>query len=644
MVENYLAEKCLDEHYLPYELIDEAAAYLFNCGENFYAYKSLGAHKAMVGGVSGMGFVVWSPNARAVWLVGDFNDWQGAGYAMQRVHGGFWQIFVPKLGTGHLYKYEIETSTGEHIFKADPFAFATESGYGTASVTGDLLAIGGKASKRTVEQGVSHFERPMNIYEIHLGSWRRHADGSFLTYVELAAELPTYLQDMGYNYVEIMPIMEHPFDGSWGYQVTGYFAPTARYGSPADFKFLVDSLHKAGIGVILDWVSGHFCRDAHGLGQFDGTALFEEGEHGQWGTYKFNFERPEVQSFLISNALFWLGEYQADGLRVDGVTSMLYLNFGVEEDEFKRYAEDGTEECKAAIKFLRRLSRAVGEHFPDAFLVAEESTAWPLVTYPVDKGGLGFHYKWDMGWMNDTLKYMSIDFDGRPYNHRLLTFSMMYAFNENFILPLSHDEVVHGKLSLIGRMKGDYWRQFAGLRLLALYQLTHSGGNLNFMGNEFGQFVEWRYGEQLEWFLTEYPAHAAHWEYVRRLNHFYLETPALWRQGYKPSGFSWQEADNAEQSILIFSRHSGAPCDMVLVILNFGVAAYADYDVGVPQSGAYREIFNSDEVDFGGGGCVNPDLLWAEELPTGQLLHGNPYRLKIKVPPLGGVIIRHDSE
>lgn len=637
MAENYRLNNEFD-YEVDYELIDETAAYLFNRGENFYAYKSLGAHHVAVNGESGWGFVVFAPAARSVRLVGDFNGWQGD--EMYRLFGGFWQLFVPNISAGVLYKYDIETQSGEHILKADPFAFAAELRPKTALLTADVGTYCWQDGKWLEgRRRISHFDRPMNIYELHLGSWRRNSEGGFLTYAELAKLLPTYLCEMGYNYVELLPLTEHPLDGSWGYQVTGYFAPTARFGRPDDLKLLIDSLHQVGIGVILDWVPGHFCRDSHGLGRFDGTPLFEDGEHSQWGTYRFNFARPEVQSFLISNAIFWLEEYHADGIRVDGVTSMLYLNFGMTEDGQKRYADDGTEECKAAIAFLQRLNSVIGERYPDVFTVAEESTAWSLVTYPPEVGGLGFHYKWDMGWMNDTLRYMSTDFDDRRHNHRLLTFSMMYAFNENFILPLSHDEVVHGKKSLIGRMPGDYWRQFAGLRLLALYQMTHSGGKLNFMGSEFGQFIEWRDSESLEWFLTEYPAHAAHLHYISRLNRLYLSTPALWQQSYRAEGFAWQDADNAAQSILIFRRQGLSPDDFAVVILNFGVTAYDDYDVGVPTDGEYREIFNSDSREFGGTGRLNTGGLRAEQVACGKLWHGERYKLKISVPSLGGVII-----
>lgn len=630
-----MAEGFRSEH----RLIDETAAYLFNHGQNFYAQQALGAHIITLDGTPGVSFVLWAPNAAAVQLVGDFNSWQPDAHPMQSLPDGFWQLFVPHLPADTLYKYRITTADGSVLFKADPFAFAAELRPGTASRVCDIAGYAWQdADWLAARRQSPHFARPMNIYELHLGSWGYHGAA---TYARLAAELPQYLADMGYNYVELMPVMEHPFDGSWGYQLTGYFAPTSRFGSPQDFKLLVDSLHGAGIGVILDWVPGHFCRDAHGLARFDGTPLYEEGEHPQWGTCKFNFACPQVQSFLVSNALFWLGEYHADGLRVDGVTSMLYLNFGVDDAAPKRYAADGTEENKAAIDFLRKLNRAVGQFCPDAFTVAEESTAWPLVTRPPDVGGLGFHYKWDMGWMNDTLRYVSLDFDARPQNHSLLTFSMMYAFKENFVLPLSHDEVVHGKRSLIGRQPGDYWRQFAGLRLLMLYQMAHSGAKLTFMGAEIAQFIEWRYFEPLEWFLLDYPSHAAHQNFVKSLNRFYINHTALWQQDHSWSGFIWQDADNAAQSLLIFRRQGLQPDDWLLVVLNFGVMAYADMPIGVPKPGTYVEAFNSDRPEFGGSGKLNPQALQATA--AAGRLHGQPYQISINLPSLGGVIIQRDN-
>ena len=575
-------------------------AFLYNQGNYFHAYNSLGAHRMEIDGQAGWGFVVWAPGAINVWLVGDFNGWQNEGFAMQPLPGGFWQLFTTAPKLGDLYKFRLQTKQGRLLYKADPFAFAAEKRPGTASKLVELGYSWQDADWLAERRRGSHFEKPLNIYEMHLGSWRRK-DGTaenpegFLSYRELAEQLPAYLQKMGYTHVELMPVMEHPFDGSWGYQITGYFAPTSRYGGPQDFMYLVDCLHQAGIGVILDWVPGHFCRDEHGLVQFDGGNLYEMEEHLEWGTYKFNFRKQEVLSFLISNAIFWLDVYHADGLRCDGISSMLYLNYGVGDDEPHRFNEKGGEEDLAAVAFLQKLNQTISQYYPDVFTVAEESTAWPLVTYPPADGGLGFHYKWDMGWMNDTLKYMSIDFPGRFYNHRLLTFSMMYAFNENFVLPLSHDEVVHGKHSLIGRMPGDYWRQFANLRLLYLYQMTHSGAKLNFMGNEMAQFIEWRFAEQLEWFLLDYEKHAQYQHFVSQLNQLYLREPALWRQNYSWDGFKWLEADNAEQSVLLFLR-SRLPFDRAgrgdytLVVLNFLPNSYQEYEVGVPEAGDYLEF------------------------------------------------------
>ena len=478
----------------------------------------------------------------------------------------------------------------------------------------------------------------MNIYEVHLGSWKQHGknaeDPFFFSYRELAKELTSYVKDMGYTYVELMPVMEHPFDGSWGYQTTGYYAPTSRYGLPKDFKYLIDCFHQAGIGVILDWVPGHFCRDAHGLCRFNGSELFESEEHVEWGTYKFDYSRPEVRSFLISNAIFWLEEYHVDGIRVDGVSSMLYLNYGIDDPAQKRFNHKGGEEDLVAQAFLQELNEVIGRLHPDVFTVAEESTAWPLVTYPPEEGGLGFHYKWDMGWMNDTLRYCALDFPFRDGSHQLLTFSMMYAFNENFILPLSHDEVVHGKCSLIQRMPGDYWRQFAGLRLLLMYLMCHSGGKLNFMGNEIGQFIEWRFYESLEWFLLDYDAHARHQKFVKAMNHCYLNTPSLWQQNYDWSGYQWLDANNQDQSILLFKRQGKKEDDFTIILLNFQPDTYKEYKIGVPAAGAYREIFNSDREEFGGSNHINPRPLKTKK----GVYHGQEQYIEIIVPPIGAVI------
>jgi len=460
---------------------------------------------------------------------------------------------------------------------------------------------------------------------------------AFYTYRELADTLLPYVKEMGYTHLELLPVMEHPYDGSWGYQLTGYFAATSRHGAPQDLMYFIDACHRAGLGVILDWVPGHFCRDAHGLGRFNGEKLYESFDHPQWGTYEFDLGRSEVRSFLMSSATFWLEMFHADGIRVDGVSSMLYLNFGLEGDAAQRTNSEGGDSNLEAIRFLQEFNQMVGRNFPGVFTVAEESSAWPLITRPPEQGGLGFHYKWDMGWMNDTLRYMHTDFPGRPQNHNLLTFSMMYAFSENFILPLSHDEVVHGKCSLIGRMPGDYWRQFAGLRMLALYQMTHPGGKLNFMGNEIGQFIEWRFYSGIEWFLLDYPHHQQQQAFIRALNHVYLEESSLWQQDFDWKGYQWLDADNAAQSILLYARHGRRPNDVTVVAINFNTASYPEYRIGVPKGGWYRELINSDREEFGGSGLhFNDRPVKAEKIPC----HGQPWSVRIQMPPMGGTVLK----
>ncbi|MBQ2764071.1 MAG: 1,4-alpha-glucan branching protein GlgB, partial [Firmicutes bacterium] len=508
--------------------------FLFGEGTYYYSYQKLGAHAVKSDGVCGYNFALWAPDVKSVHVAGSFNNWDETQYPMYCDNNtGIWYTFIPDIKAGESYKYYIKTHDEREFYKADPYAFYTECPPETASRLSDCKEYRWKDAvwmRKRAEGSV--FEKPMNIYEVHLGSWKCHEDGTLYTYRELADELIPYVVDMGYTHIELLPVMEHPFGGSWGYQTTGYFAPTSRQGTPDDFKYFVERCHRKGLGVILDWVPGHFCRDAHGLGQFNGGKLFESDDHEQWGTYRFDFERGEVCSFLISSVFYWLSEFHVDGIRVDGVTSMLYLNFGTLNEQKKRYNQYGGEEDLAAVEFIKRLNTAVGKFFPNVMMMAEESTSWPLVTYPPEKGGLGFHFKWDMGWMNDTLKYMKTDFPYRPYNHNLLTFSMMYAFNENFVLSLSHDEVVHGKLSLIGRMPGDYWRKFAGMRALMLYQMCHTGAKLNFMGSEIAQFIEWRYYEGLEWFLTKYDAHRDYQHFVKELNTFYKKQKALWQKSY----------------------------------------------------------------------------------------------------------------
>lgn len=633
-----------------YQLSEEELG-RFSDGTSRRSYHMLGAHLMEIDGTAGVRFAVWAPGVKSVRVIGEFTGWQPGEHWLEPVEStGIWAGFLPGLGRGAAYKYLIETKDGKMLYKADPYAFSAELRPGTASRVAELEGFRWRDQtwlKRRARQ--NHFKQPMNIYEVHPGSWKQNdvprqseqdvPPGAFYTYRQLADELVPYVKDMGYTHIEMMPVMEYPFDGSWGYQVTGYYAATSRYGSPKDLMYLVDCCHRAGIGVILDWVPAHFCRDAHGLIRFNGEKLYEDHEHLHWGTFTFDFGRKEVRSFLVSNAIFWLEMYHADGIRVDGVSSILYLNYGVEDPAQKRFNKYGEEGNLEAISFLQEFNRAVGQEFPGVFTVAEESTAWPMVTKPPEEGGLGFHYKWDMGWMNDTLNYMQTDFPWRPGGQEKLTFSMMYAFSENFILPLSHDEVVHGKCSLIGRQPGDYWRQFAGLRLLALYQMTHSGGKLSFMGNEIGQFIEWRFYEGLEWFLLNYEQHSRHQQYIKALNHVYLEQSSLWQNSFSWTGFQWIDADNKDQSVLSYVRQGDKPNDLTIVVINFQTDSHFDFRLGVPKPGRYREIFNSDEERFGGSGLhFNPGIVRAEKAPA----HGRNWSISITVPPLGGVILKKD--
>ena len=636
--------------------------YLLAAGTWYRSYDKLGAHPCEQDGAHGFRFAVWAPNVRSVHVVGEFNGWDTHANPLQLTPtGGVWYGFVPGVQPGELYKYAIETNAGELLYKADPYGFASERVPGTASVTASEPSYdwqdGAWLARRAKND---HMHEPLNIYEVHLGSWRRHGDepqgepradgtypgpgdpfpaqrGSFYSYDDLAAELVPYVKEMGYSHVELLPVMEHPFDGSWGYQVTGYFAPTSRYGDPEGLMRLVDAFHEAGLGVILDWVPGGFCADAQGLATFNGHMLYEREIHPNWGTHKFDFARGEVRSFLVSNVLYWLERFHADGIRMDGVSSMLYLNFGVDNPADKKFNEKGTEEDLDASAFIRQVNTAVETYYPDVMMIAEESTAWPLVTYPPKDGGLGFHYKWDMGWMNDTLHYLQTDFPWRPGNHSMLTFSLMYAFNENFILPLSHDEVVHGKCSLITRQPGDQWRQFAGLRTLALYQMTHPGGKLNFMGNEIGQYIEWRYYESIQWFLTDqYEPHRKHQHYCEALNNLYLAEPALWRNSYEWGGFEWLCADDSEHSVISFVRKGEGEDEQLVVVINFDVNFRPSWRVAVPVEGDYEEVFNSDASEFGGSGQTNPGTVSSRP----EDCDGRPNSVIVNVPPLGGTILR----
>lgn len=638
-------------------LITKDDLYMMGEGRWYRSYEKLGSHPATTLGVEGYNFAVWAPDAKSVRVIGEFNDWSQEGIYLEPTKtGGIWRGFIEGVQEGQLYKYLIETPNGDLLYKADPYAFSAECPPGTASRTADIEgyewtdgAYLKKRAKRTM------LKEPLNIFEVHLGSWKRHDDGlagngdpdsddhsgSYLSYDELSVELVDYVKQMGYSHIEVLPVMEHPFDGSWGYQVTGYYAPTSRYGTPKQLKHFIDACHEANIGVILDWVPGGFCRDEHGLVHFNGGKLYEKEEHPNWGTFKFDLGRPEVRTFLISNLLYWISEYHADGMRMDGVTSMLYLNFGIDDPRLKKFNEKGTEEDFVSIEFVRECNDTVGKYYPDVMMIAEESTAWPLVTYPSSDGGLGFHFKWDMGWMNDTLHYIQTDFPWRPGNHKLLTFSAMYQFNENFVLPLSHDEVVHGKCSLITRQPGDYWREFAGMRTLAFYQMTHCGGKLNFMGNEIAQFIEWRYYEGIEYFLTEqYESHANQQRFVATLNRFYNEHPALWQNAYTEEGFEWIDPDDAEQSVISFVRKGDDPKDDLVIVINFDVNPHEDFKLGLPREGYWVEAFNSDSSEFGGSGVTNEGVRFAsEEEPWND----RDQSIELRLPPLAGLILRYDG-
>jgi 1,4-alpha-glucan branching enzyme len=613
--------------------------YLFNEGTNYRIYEKLGAHLREVEGERGVHFAVWAPSAESVSVLGDFNRWDPGSHPLEP-HGvsGIWEGFVPGVEAGTLYKYHVASRYhGYRVDKTDPFAFYRQRPPDTAGIVWKLDYEWGDQewmAKRQERQGL---ESPISIYEAHLGSWARVPEegNRWLTYRELAEKLGDYVAAQGFTHVEFLPVMEHPFSGSWGYQTTGYFAPTSRYGTPQDFMYLVDQLHQRGIGVFLDWAPSHFPTDEHGLAYFDGTHLYEhadprQGYHPDWGSYIFNYGRNEVRSFLMSNAMFWLEVYHADGLRVDAVASMLYLDYSRREGEWipNRY---GGRENLEAINFLRRFNTEIYQAYPGAQTVAEESTAWPMVSKPTYLGGLGFGFKWDMGWMHDMLEYMSQDPIFRKYHHNALTFRMLYAFTENFVLPLSHDEVVHGKGSLIGKMPGDEWHRFANLRLLLGTMFGQPGKKLLFMGDEFGQVKEWQHDESLEWHVLEYPSHAGVQRWVADLNRSYRAEPALHDLDADPAGFEWIDANDSPQSVLTFLRKGRSPQDMVAVAANFTPVPREDYRVGVPRGGFWREILNSDGREYWGSGVGNLGGVEAASVPA----HGRPWSLRLRLPPLG---------
>ena len=614
----------------------------FNAGTSTDAYQFLGCHRQTVDGQEGYVFRVWAPHAKSVRVLGRFNDWDKASPAMERIAPAIWERFIPGVQTYDEYKFYIERPDGTFVFRADPYATHSATRPDNASKVFDLDGFAWTdAAYRRARARREVLKSPMNIYEMHMGSWRRHEDGNFLSYEECARQLVPYLKELGYTHVELLPMSEYPYDPSWGYQVTGYYAPTSRYGTPHDFMKFVDLCHEAGIGVIIDWVGAHFPRDECGLFEFDGGYCYEPAdplrrEHPDWGTRIFDYGRYEVRSFLISNVVYWLDKFHIDGIRVDAVASMLYLDYGRQGGEW-RPNKDGGNINLEAVQFLRDMNSAALTFDPCAIMAAEESTAFPMVTKPGYDGGLGFNFKWNMGWMHDMVDYMSTDPLFRKGRHNNLTFSLTYAFSENFVLPLSHDEVVHGKCSLINKMPGEYDDKFQGLRAFYGYMMTHPGKKLLFMGGEFGQFIEWDEKKQLDWFLLDYEKHHQLQEYVKDLNHYYLDHPALWRNDTDWQGFQWISCDDYQQSVIAFRRIDEKGKE-VIVVCNFCPVTRTGYRIGVPKAGSYVPVLSSDDAKYGGSGTeLSPAKAKKEEM------HGLPYSVELTLPPLSAVFYEHKA-
>ena len=611
--------------------------YLFHDGTNYKAYEFFGVHKIKKNTYA---FREWAPNAEAVSVVGDFNDWDETKHKCFAISPGIWGAIIDGAEVFDCYKYAIKTKDGETLMKADPYAVHQETRPGTGSKVYELENYKWKDSTWQKENNTgSVLEKPVNIYELHFGSWKQHEDGNFLTYREMANELVPYVKEMGYTHIELLPIMEYPFDGSWGYQVTGYFAPTSRYGVPEDLMYFIDKCHRAGIGVILDWVPAHFPKDSHGLYEFDGTRCYEyndlsKGEHEEWGTRVFDYAKKEVCSFLISSALYWVEKFHFDGIRVDAVASMLYLDYGRKDGEWKPNINGGRENLEA-VAFLQQLNRAMFKEHPNVMMIAEESTAWPMITMPTDIGGLGFNFKWNMGWMNDMLRYTSMDPLFRKGNHSCITFSFFYAFSENFILPISHDEVVHGKASLLNKMPGDYDMKFEGMRLFLAYMFAHPGKKLLFMGSEFGQFIEWNYKQGLDWLLLDYDKHKKLLEFSRELNKFYKEHSELWEIDYSWDGFQWISSEDNCNSVIAFRRMNKAGDDLVM-IFNWTPNNFGSYKIGVPNNGTYKVVFDTALKKYGGD---KPKLSGTYKTKKGKF-HGFEQYIDLKLHGLSAMYLQ----
>ncbi|GAE94260.1 1,4-alpha-glucan (glycogen) branching enzyme [Gracilibacillus boraciitolerans JCM 21714] len=619
--------------------VSDQDTFLFHQGTNYFSHHLLGCLFTNYKGEQGLRFVVWAPHASKIEVAGDFNQWTGSNYSLERIsEAGLWVGFFTDIPLNIPYKYRITPSNGPAFLKADPYAYQAELRPMTASLTPSSDKYMWKDSEWEAKRKMNQaYHEPILIYEVHFGSWKTKEDGSYYTYRELAEKLIPYVKKLGYTHIELLPLAEHPFDLSWGgYQITGYFAITSRYGTPNDFKYFIDQCHQNGLGVIMDWVPGHFCKDEQGLRLFDGESLYEykdpdKAEKRSWGTLTFDFGKPEVQSFLISNAIFWFEEYHIDGLRVDAVASMTSLNFDRGHDEKELKNSFGGDENLEAIAFIKKLNEVVFNYYPTALMMAEDSSDLPGISKPTYLGGLGFNFKWNMGWMNDMLTYMEYDPVYRKWHHNLLTFSFMYTYSENFVLPLSHDEVVHGKKSLLNKMPGDQWQQFANLRLLFGYMMAHPGKKLLFMGGEFGQYIEWRDQHELDWLLFDYPPlHHALFDYVKDLNHFYRNQPSLFTLDHDPAGFEWIDPHNMEQSVITFKRKSNDSSQDLLILCNFTPNVYYDYKVGVTTPGAYQEVFNSDTANYGGSDQINTSLHYSIK----EQWHNQKQHIKVKVPPL----------